>query len=208
MAYLVLRRAHRRRAEPWDLRCCITRLGRARPSGRGAVHAAGQSACCLRWSARWVGAAARSTWNGRASRVTCWRSRSGGCIRGVGDIRRHFCYLDLRRPAGVEKRLQWRTWGGLLFDGILGTGIACCQVFGSTSSSRLTTVVASLGSLVDPGGRRDRRDRPAQQPTGGSRPGWAFSLIFAAAAVRDAACAAGTTGRSSLTAVAQPGRAH
>jgi drug/metabolite transporter (DMT)-like permease len=34
---------------------------------------------------------------------------------------------------GVPKfELQWRTWGGLLFNGILGTGIACSS--GSTSS--------------------------------------------------------------------------
>ena len=44
--------------------------------------------------------------------------------------------------------LQWRTWGGLLFNGILGTGIAYFIWFNIIG--RLTTVMASLGSLINP----------------------------------------------------------
>ena len=44
--------------------------------------------------------------------------------------------------------LQWRTWGGLLFNGILGTGIAYFISFNVIS--RLSTAMASLGSLINP----------------------------------------------------------
>jgi drug/metabolite transporter (DMT)-like permease len=44
--------------------------------------------------------------------------------------------------------LQWRTWGGLLFNGILGTGIAYFIWFNIIG--RLSTAMASLGSLINP----------------------------------------------------------
>ncbi|MCX7313182.1 MAG: DMT family transporter [Alphaproteobacteria bacterium] len=44
--------------------------------------------------------------------------------------------------------LQWRTWAGLLFNGVLGTGIAYFIWFNIIG--RLTTAMASLGSLVNP----------------------------------------------------------
>ncbi len=51
---------------------------------------------------------------------------------------------------GVPKfePLQWRTWGGLLFNGILGTGIAYFIWFNIIG--RLPTAMASLGSLINP----------------------------------------------------------
>ncbi len=44
--------------------------------------------------------------------------------------------------------LQWRTWGGLLFNGILGTGIAYFIWFNIIG--RLSTAMASLGALINP----------------------------------------------------------
>jgi drug/metabolite transporter (DMT)-like permease len=44
--------------------------------------------------------------------------------------------------------LQWRTWAGLLFNGILGTGIAYFIWFNIIG--RLSTAAASLGALINP----------------------------------------------------------
>ena len=75
--------------------------------------------------------------------------------------------------------LQWRTWGGLLFNGVLGTGIAYFVWFNIIG--RLTTVMASLGSLINPvvgviGAMIILGDRPTFTDAIG------FALIFAAAA--------------------------
>jgi drug/metabolite transporter (DMT)-like permease len=75
--------------------------------------------------------------------------------------------------------LQWRTWGGLLFNGILGTGIAYFIWFNIIG--RLSTAMASLGSLINPvvgviGAVIILGDRP-------TIPDWiGFALIFSAAA--------------------------
>ena len=65
---------------------------------------------------------------------------------------------------GVPKfePLQWRTWGGLLFNGMLGTGIAYFIWFNIIG--RLSTAMASLGSLINPGGRRHRRGDHSRRP--------------------------------------------
>ena len=85
---------------------------------------------------------------------------------------------DFRRPAAFEP-LQWRTWGGLLFNGILGTGIAYFIWFNIIG--RLTTVMASLGSLINPVvGVIGAIIMLGDRPTGSDLIG--FSLIFAAAA--------------------------
>jgi drug/metabolite transporter (DMT)-like permease len=75
--------------------------------------------------------------------------------------------------------LQWRTWGGLLFNGVLGTGIAYFIWFNIIG--RLTTVMASLGSLINPvvgviGAMIILGDRPTWTDAIG------FALIFGAAA--------------------------
>ena len=75
--------------------------------------------------------------------------------------------------------LQWRTWGGLLFNGILGTGIAYFIWF--SIIGRLTTAMASLGSLINPvvgviGAVVILGDRPTIPDMIG------FALIFSAAA--------------------------
>ena len=59
--------------------------------------------------------------------------------------------------------LQWRTWGGLLFNGILGTGIAYFIWFNIIG--RLSTAMASLGSLINPRRWCHRRcDHPWRPP--------------------------------------------
>jgi drug/metabolite transporter (DMT)-like permease len=75
--------------------------------------------------------------------------------------------------------LQWRTWGGLLFNGVLGTGIAYFIWFNIIG--RLTTAMASLGSLFNPvvgviGAVIILGDRPTVPDMIG------FALIFSAAA--------------------------
>jgi drug/metabolite transporter (DMT)-like permease len=75
--------------------------------------------------------------------------------------------------------LQWRTWEGLLFNGILGTGIAYFIWFNIIG--RLSTAMASLGALINPvvgviGAVIILGDRPTV-------PDWVgFALIFSAAA--------------------------
>ena len=94
--------------------------------------------------------------------------------------RRGFCYLlsDLRGHADIQP-LQWRTWGGLLFNGMLGTGIAYFIWFNIIG--RLSTAMASLGSLINPvvgviGAVIVLGDRPTVPDMVG------FALIFSAAA--------------------------
>jgi drug/metabolite transporter (DMT)-like permease len=75
--------------------------------------------------------------------------------------------------------LQWRTWGGLLFNGILGTGIAYFIWFNIIG--RLSTATASLGALINPvvgviGAVIILGDRPTWSDIVG------FALIFSAAA--------------------------
>ena len=75
--------------------------------------------------------------------------------------------------------LQWRTWAGLLFNGVLGTGIAYFIWFNIIG--RLSTAMASLGSLINPvvgviGAVIILGDRPTVPDMIG------FALIFSAAA--------------------------
>ena len=75
--------------------------------------------------------------------------------------------------------LQWRTWGGLAFNGVLGTGIAYFIWFNIIG--RLSTATASLGSLINPvvgviGAIIMLGDRPTASDLIG------FALIFSAAA--------------------------
>jgi drug/metabolite transporter (DMT)-like permease len=75
--------------------------------------------------------------------------------------------------------LQWRAWGGVLFNGVLGTGIAYFIWFNIIG--RLSTAMASLGSLINPvvgviGAVILLGDRPTVPDIIG------FALIFGAAA--------------------------
>ena len=75
--------------------------------------------------------------------------------------------------------LQWRTWGGLLFNGILGTGIAYFIWF--SIIGRLSTAAASLGTLANPVvGVIGAAILLGDRPTGSDIIG--FALIFGAAA--------------------------
>lgn len=87
-------------------------------------------------------------------------------------------YLTFQGAPRFES-LQWRTWGGLLFNGVLGTGIAYFIWFNIIG--RLTTAMASLGSLINPvvgviGAVIILGDRPTVPDIIG------FALIFSAAA--------------------------
>jgi drug/metabolite transporter (DMT)-like permease len=88
------------------------------------------------------------------------------------------CYLVFEGVPRFEP-LQARTWGGLLFNGILGTGIAYFIWFNIIG--RLSTATASLGSLINPvvgviGAVIILGDRPTLSDIIG------FALIFSAAA--------------------------
>ena len=87
--------------------------------------------------------------------------------------------LSRLRGAAAYEPLQWRTWGGLLFNGMLGTGIAYFIWFNIIG--RLSTAMASLGSLINPvvgviGAMIVLGDRPTVPDMIG------FALIFCAAA--------------------------
>ena len=103
--------------------------------------------------------------------ITFWQVVVGVIVFGL-------CYLVFNGLPHYEP-LQWRTWGGLLFNGVLGTGIAYFIWFNIIG--RLSTVMASLGSLINPvvgviGAMIILGDRPTVSDTIG------FALILGAAA--------------------------
>jgi drug/metabolite transporter (DMT)-like permease len=103
--------------------------------------------------------------------ITFWQT-----LIGAGGLRH--LLSGLRGRAGFEP-LQWRIWGGLLFNGVLGTGIAYFIWFNIIG--RLSTAMASLGSLINPvvgviGAVIILGDRPTVPDMIG------FALIFSAAA--------------------------
>lgn len=103
--------------------------------------------------------------------ITFWQVMVGAVVFAV-------LYLIFEGWPEFEP-LQWRTWAGLLFNGILGTGIAYFIWFNIIG--RLTTAMASLGSLINPvvgviGAVIILGDRPTVPDMIG------FALIFSAAA--------------------------
>jgi drug/metabolite transporter (DMT)-like permease len=103
--------------------------------------------------------------------ITFWQIMVGVVFFGVA-------YLVFQGVPKFEP-LQWRTWGGLLFNGVLGTGVAYVVWF--SIIGRLTTAMASLGSLINPvvgviGAMIVLGDRPTVPDAIG------FALIFSAAA--------------------------
>jgi drug/metabolite transporter (DMT)-like permease len=75
--------------------------------------------------------------------------------------------------------LQWRTWAGVFYNGIPGTGLA--YVIWFSIIGRLTTAMAALGSLINPvvgiiGAMIVLGDRPTVPDMFG------FALILSAAA--------------------------
>jgi len=129
-------------------------------------------ALCCAWG--WAAGTVYMKWariKGDLLAITFWQIVIGIVAFAVG-------YLMF---AGLPKfePLQWRTWGGLLFNGILGTGIAYFIWFNIIG--RLSTAAASLGSLANPvvgviGAAILLGDRPTIPDIVG------FALIFSAAA--------------------------
>ena len=122
----------------------------------------------------WGGGSVYMKWariRGDLLAITFWQVIVGVIVFGTG-------YLVFNGLPHYEP-LQWRTWGGLLFNGVLGTGIAYFIWFNIIG--RLTTVMASLGSLINPvvgviGAMILLGDRPTWSDAIG------FALIFGAAA--------------------------
>jgi drug/metabolite transporter (DMT)-like permease len=127
-------------------------------------------ACALGWGAGTV----YMKWariQGDLLAITFWQIMVGVVVFAI--------FYAVFQGAPNFEPLQWQTWGGLLFNGILGTGIAYFIWFNIIG--RLTTAMASLGSLINPvvgviGAVIVLGDRPTV-------PDWiGFALIFSAAA--------------------------
>lgn len=122
----------------------------------------------------WAGGTVYMKWariKGDLLAITFWQVVVGVVVFGT-------CYLVFVGPPTYQP-LQWRTWGGLLFNGVLGTGIAYFIWFNIIG--RLSTAMASLGSLANPvvgviGAAILLGDRPTIPDMIG------FALIFGAAA--------------------------
>jgi len=129
-------------------------------------------ALCCAWG--WAAGTVYMKWariKGDLLAITFWQIVIGIVAFAVGYLM--FVGLPKFEP------LQWRTWGGLLFNGILGTGIAYFIWFNIIG--RLSTAAASLGSLANPvvgviGAAILLGDRPTIPDIVG------FALIFSAAA--------------------------
>ena len=129
-------------------------------------------ALCCAWG--WAAGTVYMKWariKGDLLAITFWQIVIGIVAFAVGYL--IFVGLPKFEP------LQWRTWGGLLFNGILGTGIAYFIWFNIIG--RLSTAAASLGSLANPvvgviGAAILLGDRPTIPDIIG------FALIFSAAA--------------------------
>ena len=174
MAYFVLRERIDQRAAI-GLALCVAGLGVlvlpvAEQSMREPIGLLLALVCALGWG----GGTVYMKWariKGDLLAITFWQIVVGVATFGA-------LYLIFEGLPHYEP-LQWRTWGGLLFNGILGTGIAYFIWFNIIG--RLTTVMASLGSLINPVvGVIGAIILLGDRPTGSDLIG--FSLIFAAAA--------------------------
>ena len=174
MAYFVLRERIDQRAAI-GLALCVAGLGVlvlpvAEQSLREPIGLLLALVCALGWG----GGTVYMKWariKGDLLAITFWQILVGVATFGT-------LYLIFEGLPHYEP-LQWRTWGGLLFNGILGTGIAYFIWFNIIG--RLTTVMASLGSLINPVvGVIGAIILLGDRPTGSDLIG--FALIFAAAA--------------------------
>jgi drug/metabolite transporter (DMT)-like permease len=126
--------------------------------------------CALGWAAgtvymKWAGI------RGDLLAISFWQITVGIVTFAAG-------YLLFQGAPTIEP-LKWQTWAGILFNGVLGTGIAYFIWFNIIG--RLTTAMASLGSLANPvvgiiGAAILLGDRPTVPDMIG------FALIFCAAA--------------------------
>jgi drug/metabolite transporter (DMT)-like permease len=174
MAYFVLgERIHREAAI--GLALCIAGLGIlvypvAEQSMQEPIGLLLALCCALGWG----GGTVYMKWariDGDLLAITFWQVVVGVAVFGIA-------YLVFNGLPHYEP-LQWRTWAGLLFNGVLGTGIAYFIWFNIIG--RLSTVMASLGSLINPvvgviGAMILLGDRPTTSDAIG------FALIFGAAA--------------------------
>ena len=174
MAYFVLRERIERRSAI-GLALCVAGLivlvyPVAEQSLREPIGLLLALVCALGWG----GGTVYMKWariKGDLLAITFWQVVVGVVAFSVG-------YLIFEGIPKFEP-LQWRTWGGLLFNGILGTGIAYFIWFNIIG--RLSTVMASLGSLINPVvGVIGAMILLGDRPTGTDLIG--FALIFAAAA--------------------------
>jgi drug/metabolite transporter (DMT)-like permease len=174
MAYFVLRERINARAA-LGLALCVAGLGVlvypvAETSLREPIGLLLALVCALGWG----GGTVYMKWariKGDLLAITFWQVM-------VGTVAFAVFYLVFQGVPKFEP-LQWRTWGGLLFNGVLGTGIAYFIWFNIIG--RLSTAMASLGSLINPvvgviGAVIILGDRPTVPDMIG------FALIFSAAA--------------------------
>jgi drug/metabolite transporter (DMT)-like permease len=174
MAYFVLRERIDQRAAI-GLALCVAGLGVlvlpvAEQSLREPIGLLLALVCALGWG----GGTVYMKWariKGDLLAITFWQIMVGVVFFGGAYL--VFEGLPILEP------LKWQTWAGLLFTGILGTGIAYFIWFNIIG--RLTTVMASLGSLINPVvGVIGAIILLGDRPTGSDLIG--FALIFAAAA--------------------------
>jgi drug/metabolite transporter (DMT)-like permease len=174
MAYFVLRERINARAA-LGLALCVAGLGVlvypvAETSLREPIGLLLALVCALGWG----GGTVYMKWariKGDLLAITFWQVM-------VGAVAFAIFYLVFQGVPKFEP-LQWRTWGGLLFNGVLGTGIAYFIWFNIIG--RLSTAMASLGALINPvvgviGAVIILGDRPTVPDMVG------FALIFSAAA--------------------------
>jgi drug/metabolite transporter (DMT)-like permease len=174
MAYFVLHERINRRAAI-GLALCVAGLGVlvypvAEKSLREPIGLLLALVCALGWGAGTV----YMKWariKGDLLAITFWQIMVGVLAFAIG-------YAVFEGTPTLEP-LRWETWAGLLFNGILGTGIAYFIWFNIIG--RLTTAMASLGSLINPvvgviGAVIILGDRPTVSDWTG------FALIFSAAA--------------------------
>src|SRR6478735_7206310 len=174
MAYFVLRERINARAALGLALCmaglCVLVYPVAETSFREPIGLLLALVCALGWG----GGTVYMKWariKGDLLAITFWQIIVGVFVFGTG-------YLVFNGLPHYEP-LQWRTWGGLLFNGVLGTGIAYFIWFNIIG--RLPTAMASLGSLINPvvgviGAVNILGDRPTVPDMIG------FALIFSAAA--------------------------
>jgi len=174
MAYFVLRERINARAGI-GLALCVAGLSVlvypvAETSVREPIGLSLALCCALAWGAGTV----YMKWariQGDLVAITFWQIM-------IGVLAFAIFYLSFEGLPKLEP-LQWRTWAGLLYTGILGTGMAYFIWFNIIG--RLSTATASLGSLMNPvvgviGAVIVLGDRPTVSDWIG------FALIFCAAA--------------------------
>jgi drug/metabolite transporter (DMT)-like permease len=174
MAYFVLRERINRRAAI-GLALCVAGLSVlvypvAEKSMQEPIGLLLALVCALGWG----GGTVYMKWariKGDLLAITFWQIMVGAAFFAV-------FYLIFEGMPRYEP-LQWRTWGGLLFNGVFGTGLAYFIWFNIIG--RLSTATASLGSLINPvvgviGAVIILGDRPTVPDMIG------FALIFSAAA--------------------------